>query len=288
MFSTADLSNVITFLTALPVSQRTFYTTRTMAHKNIRSWSSLRKTLSASSNTSLYPLQLNRPRESRVTIAVEKLLIMRSSLLRTPQAISAVDSSAQGNKLRITISMPCSFMERDQLDTRREKEPQDLGLCLLFLLPGVSTSSLICLSLISTDTDELTCRSSWGQPPNTENEPQEWVPCAPPSLSFVNSRLKLVSIFLVFFNTTYWSIKTKAVVSICVVCEWWREDLFRTLLDRHCGLLFVSQCYFRFPSEYPACISQDLDFIYFTVLLSWTFSHFYIILYFCLKDYRLI
>ena len=195
MFSTADLSNVITFLTALPVSQRTFYTTRTMAHKNIRSWSSLRKTLSASSNTSLYPLQLNRPRESRVTIAVEKLLIMRSSLLRTPQAISAVDSSAQGNKLWITISMPCSFMERDQLDTRREKEPQDLGLCLLFLLPGVSTSSLICLSLISTDTDELTCRSSWGQPPNTENQLREWFPCTSPGLDFVNSHLILVNIF---------------------------------------------------------------------------------------------
>ena len=141
MFSTADLSNVITFLTALPVSQRTFYTTRTMAHKNIRSWSSLRKTLSASSNTSLYPLQLNRPRESRVTIAVEELLMMRSSLRRTPQATSAVDFFAQGNLLWIPLLMPCSVKERDQLDTSREKEPQDQGLCLLFLLSGVSTSA---------------------------------------------------------------------------------------------------------------------------------------------------
>ena len=163
----------------------------------------MRKTLSKSPNTPLYPLQLNCPGESRVTIVVEELLMMRSSLRRTPQVTSAVDFFAQGNLLWIPLLMPCSVKERDQLDTSREKEPQDQGLCLLFLLPGVSTSSLICLSLISTDTDELTCRSSWGQPPNTENEPQEWVPCAPPSLSFVNSRLKLVSIFLVFFKTTY-------------------------------------------------------------------------------------
>ncbi|PAV15063.1 hypothetical protein PNOK_0961600 [Pyrrhoderma noxium] len=44
-------------------------------------------------------------------------------------------------------------------------------------------------------------KSSRGQPPNTENESRDWVPCAPPSFDFANSRLIL------------------AVVSICVVCE---------------------------------------------------------------------
>ena len=141
MFNLADIFNVMAFLSALPVSQFTSYIELAMTNENISFWSSLRKTLSKSPNTPLYPLQLNCPGESRVTIVVEELLMMRSSLRRTPQVTSAVDFFAQGNLLWIPLLMPCSVKERDQLDTSREKEPQDQGLCLLFLLSGVSTSA---------------------------------------------------------------------------------------------------------------------------------------------------
>ena len=93
------------------------------------------------------------------------------------------------------ISALLHYGERSARHPSRERVPRSGA---MFSLPAYRSNYFHLHKLKSSEFRNWGIDNRWsrGQPPNTENESREWIPCTSPGLDFVNSRLILVNIFL--------------------------------------------------------------------------------------------